>query len=132
MDTGKIQKHHRKTTIEEVYKMPDWELGKLIQEKVRPTPENPLHRNIGGLERNNEGSFNDEDLMKIISKSIEDPIGKSSPEFLSLPYRYPNLFYSKALLELGTLQKFSALWKSSEFYRPVNGTHPNSSLMISG
>jgi hypothetical protein len=136
----------KENTIEDIYKMPQDELWVKVADHLKEIDEDPGKRDFYGLDKNDEGelvklkrkkekddsSFEDKDLMKIISKSIEDPIGKSSPEFLSLPYRHPNLFYSKAPLELGTFQRFSALWKSSEFYRPVNGTHPNSNLMISG
>jgi hypothetical protein len=133
-----------KNAIEDINKMPQYELWEKMGDFLKDIDNDPGKREFYGLDqdpgkgefvylkRNTDGSFNYEELIKIISKSIEDPIGKSSLELLSPPYRHPNLFYSKAPLELGTFQRFSALWKSSEFYRPVNGTHPNSNLMISG
>lgn len=38
-------------------------------------PTDPLKRTIGGLVRNADGSYNDDDLMKILRQAIDDPAG---------------------------------------------------------
>ncbi|KAK2798076.1 hypothetical protein FQN51_007895 [Onygenales sp. PD_10] len=38
-------------------------------------PKDPSQRNFGGIKRGENGKFNDEDLVKILKESIEDPAG---------------------------------------------------------
>jgi linoleate 10R-lipoxygenase len=43
------------------------------------TPEDPLKRPFGDMERQADGTFKDEDLVKILVESIEDPANASGP-----------------------------------------------------
>jgi hypothetical protein len=43
-----------------------------FEEKI---PKQPKERSFGGLHRNQDGTFNDADLVRILKESIEDPAG---------------------------------------------------------
>ncbi|KKZ59000.1 hypothetical protein EMCG_00865 [[Emmonsia] crescens] len=43
-------------------------------------PKDPSQRNFGGIERGEDGRFRDEDLVKILKESIEDPAGSFGPK----------------------------------------------------
>lgn len=54
-------------------------LPKLLQALVKyeaSIPEDPSIRVFGGLTRKPDGTFNDDDLVKILKESIEDPAGR--------------------------------------------------------
>lgn len=46
-------------------------------------PKDPSQRNFGGIERGEDGRFRDEDLVKILKESIEDPAGTQPPAIIS-------------------------------------------------
>lgn len=53
-----------------------------IMKYEKSIPANPAERTFSGLQRGKDGKFNDEDLVKILKESIEDPAGVLFPYFL--------------------------------------------------
>ncbi|EEH21749.1 hypothetical protein PABG_03965 [Paracoccidioides brasiliensis Pb03] len=43
-------------------------------------PKDPSKRNFGGIERGEDGKFRDEDLVRILKESMEDPAGSFGPK----------------------------------------------------
>lgn len=54
--------------------------------------EDPVNRDFGGLKRDSKGNFNDDDLVKILTESIEDCAGKSMDSKLLFGSKMPTQY----------------------------------------
>lgn len=70
-------------------KLPMHEFLKGLGHWERDIPEDPGKRTIGKLQRMADGKFSDDDLVKILTESIEDPAGLFSPSVF--PSFFPSL-----------------------------------------
>jgi hypothetical protein len=57
------------------------ELFQGLVEFEKTLPKDPSKREFGGIERGPDGKFKDEDLVKIMKESIEDPAGNEPSEY---------------------------------------------------
>lgn len=51
------------------------ELGKALLDFEQSVPKDPSQRTFGGLERQSDGRFKDEDLVRVLKEAMEDPAG---------------------------------------------------------
>ena len=83
-------------------------------------PKEPSERNFGGIRRGKDGRFRDEDLVRILKESMDDPAGTFAAKHCSMLFPYlTNTIQDHLVLEIP--QRPFVLWRSWELTKLVNG-----------
>lgn len=87
-------------------------------------PEDPLKRPFAHLKRNENGSYNDDDLVKIIADSIEDPAGSFGANHVPKVLRSVEILGMQQARKwnLGTLNEFRKFFglKEHDTFESIN------------